>query len=420
MDRRIQEAISNLDVGHLTEIFVSSWQTLGQGEQKALSSCLVRAVLASSDFVKVALNKVNHSTYHAALQVIKTALSNLPSFRENAGDNKLREALFEHRVEVEEYREAANILAGYRFDDDESSPYYSTPDIQTDIYVKVAECFLNEDDIVEADTFVNKAGASAQLLSMNNNSANDEGKDKRTENEDNVSFEGHYSIILRYKATYARVLDANRKFLSAAGRYYDLSVLGRLTDIIDSDDLLEFFGRAVTCAILAPSSSHRKRILGMLYNDERVSQLDTVGHFASHSTILTKMYMEQIIRRDHDIITFENTLADHQKAVMGDGLTVFQRALIEHNMVAVSQIYSNIHLSSLAVLLSLSPEKAENVACKMILDGSLVASIDQVDGMLYFDGNDEKRVEKLLEWDSAISSFCTQINFVVDSIRQKT
>lgn len=420
MDHRIQEAIANLDVVRLTETFLSSWQTLGQGEQKALSSCFVRTVLASSDFLKIALNKSNDLTYHSALQVFKIALSNLPSFIENAGDNKLREAIFEHLVELEEFREAANILAGYRFDDDENSPYYSTPDIQTDIYVKVAECFLNEDDIVEADTFVSKAGASAQLLSTINNKVNDQGRDKNTESEDSVSFEGHYSIILRYKSTYARVLDANRKFLAAAGRYYDLSVLGRLTDMIDADDLLEFFGRAVTCAILAPSSSHRKRILGMLYNDERVSQLDTIGHFASHSSILTKMYMEQIIRRDHDMITFENSLADHQKAVMGDGLTIFQRAIIEHNMVAVSRIYSNIHLASLAVLLNLSPEKTEKVACKMILDGSLVASIDQVDGMLYFDQNEEKHGEKLLEWDSAISGFCTQINYVVDSIRQKT
>mmetsp|Transcript_8407 Transcript_8407/g.15869 ORF Transcript_8407/g.15869 Transcript_8407/m.15869 type:complete len:421 (-) Transcript_8407:85-1347(-) len=420
MENQIQEAISKLDVGRLAELFSVSWQTLGQSEQKALSSSFVRAVLASSDFVKVALNTANAGTYHAALQIFKTALSNLPSFIENAGDNKLREALFEHLVELEEYREAANFLAGYRFVDDESSPYYSTPDIQTDIYVKVAECFLNEDDIVEADTFVNKAGASAQLLSVNNQNASYQDSEKRTENDDIVSVEGHFPIILRYKSTYARVLDANRKFLAASGRYYDLSVLGRLTDIIDSDDLLEFFGRAVTCAILAPSSSHRKRILGMLYNDGRLSQLDTIGHFAGHSTILTKMYMEQIIRRDHDIMTFENSLADHQKAVMGDGLTIVQRALIEHNMVAVSRIYSNITLSSLAVLLSLSPKKTEKVACKMILDGSLVASIDQVEGMLYFDRNEEKRGEKLLEWDLAIGSFCSQINLVVDFIRQKT
>lgn len=31
------------------------------------------------------------------------------------------------------------------------------------------------------------------------------------------------ALLLRYRATYARVLDANRKFVEAAMRYYDLS-----------------------------------------------------------------------------------------------------------------------------------------------------------------------------------------------------
>lgn len=32
-----------------------------------------------------------------------------------------------------------------------------------------------------------------------------------------------YWVQLRYRVTYARVLDANRKFLEAAMRYYELS-----------------------------------------------------------------------------------------------------------------------------------------------------------------------------------------------------
>lgn len=31
------------------------------------------------------------------------------------------------------------------------------------------------------------------------------------------------SLILRYRVTYARVMDANRKFLEAAIRYYEIS-----------------------------------------------------------------------------------------------------------------------------------------------------------------------------------------------------
>jgi COP9 signalosome complex subunit 4 len=217
---------------------------------------------------------------------------------------------------------------------------------------------------------------------------------------------------------YARILDKNRKFLSAASRYYDLSALGNETDIIDADDLLEFLGRAATCAILAPSSTQRQRILGMVYNDERLGQLDYLSHFATHSSILSKMYRAQVIRRDMDLTQFEDSLANHQKAIMGDGLTIFQRALIEHNMVAASQIYSSIYFTALGQLLGLSKEKTEKVASKMILDGSLKACIDQVDGILCFDAQEDSHVKKLMEWDGAITSFCMQMNSVVDQVRQ--
>lgn len=406
MDHRIQEAIKTNNVVQLHDFFSSSWLSLGQGEQKSLSACFIRAVLSSHDFLSVALNRDDDSSYHSSIRMFKNVLSNLPPSVENAGDNKLREMLSEHLLELEEYGEAAIILSGYRFEDDEFSPYYSTPDIKTDIYVKVAECFLHEDDIVEADAFVTKAGASAQALSMMN-----------MDDPNGLSTQ-HLTIILRYKSTYARILDANRKFLSAASRYYDLSVQGSLTDIIDGDDLLEFFGRAITCAILAPSCSQRQRMLGTLYKDERLPQLESNSQYATHSSILSKMYMEQIIRRDRELVIFENALADHQKAIMSDGLTIFQRALMEHNIVAASRIYSNIYLSSLAELLSISLEKTEKAASKMILEGFLMASIDQVDGILYFEKYGEKYGESLVEWDGAIEGFCLQLNAVVDSIRQ--
>ena len=70
---------------------------------------------------------------------------------------------------------------------------------------------------------------------------------------------------------------------------------------------------------------------------------------------------------------------------MSDGLTIMERALIEHNMVAIGQLYSTIYISALGQLLGVSSDRAENIASKMILDGSLIGSIDQVvDGILTF------------------------------------
>ena len=205
----------------------------------------------------------------------------------------------------------------------------------------------------------------------------------------------------------------------AAGRYYDLSQSAgkyhRHHWFIDTDDLVEFLGRAATCAILAPSGSQRHRILGLVYKDDRLSQLDSISHFSTHSSILSKMDKAQVIKRDNDLVQFEESLAEHQKALMSDGLTIMERALIEHNMVAIGQLYSTIYISALGQLLGVSSDRAENIASKMILDGSLIGSIDQVDGILTFGELDRS---ELVAWDEAITSFCTQLNGVTDAARQ--
>jgi COP9 signalosome complex subunit 4 len=92
---------------------------------------------------------------------------------------------------------------------------------------------------VEADSAVTKAGSVVESIQ---------------------NPEQHVALILRYKSTYARVLDSNRKFLQAASRYHDLSQSS--TDLIRSEDLLNMLGRAATCAILAPSGPQRQRVLG--------------------------------------------------------------------------------------------------------------------------------------------------------------
>jgi COP9 signalosome complex subunit 4 len=418
METTVQEALSSCNLGKLHEIFTSaSFQSLGQAEQKNLCSIVVKAAVEpSSSILNDAFSSTGDSeNYDKYVDLFKVVLSQLPTALENAADNILRSKLFDLLVDGEDYREAAQFLSGYRFDDDdESSVYFSKPEEKADVYVKIAECFLHEDEIVEADTFVTKAGASVQALSMQNNGMNNSSMD----NEDPAINNDHLALILRYKSTYARVLDANRKFLSAASRYYDLASLGSQTDIIDADDLLEFLGRACTCAILAPSSAQRQRILGLVYNDDRLEQLDSIDHFSTHSRILSKMYMEQVIRRDQDLEAFENSLADHQKALMSDSLTIFQRALIEHNMVAVSQVYSSIYFTALGQLLGLSAEKTEKIAREKIANGSLKACIDQVDGILSFDDDFDIHARKLVQWDGAITSFCMQLNSVVDSVRQ--
>lgn len=278
--------------------------------------------------------------------------------------------------------------------------------------MKVAECFLEEDETVEADGAVTKAGTVVESI---------------------TNPEQHMPLILRYKSTYARVLDANRKFLQASSRYHDLSQSA--TDVIDADDLLIMLGRAATCAILAPSGNQRQRILALvsipadknktcwrrhtshtLYpqqvcKDTRLSQLDLIPSFETHAVIVRKMYTNQIIRPE-ELVKFGESLADHQKAIMGDGLTIMERAVIEHNMVAVSKLFVSIYMTELGKILGVKADKAEKVAADMIMDGSLNGSIDQVDGLLEF--VEEESQQSI--WDRSIASFCTGLNQATEGL----
>jgi COP9 signalosome complex subunit 4 len=62
---------------------------------------------------------------------------------------------------------------------------------------------------------------------------------------------------------------------------------------------------------------------------------------------------------------------------------------MEHNLLASSKIYNNITFRGLGALLDLTPGAAETMARKMIEQGRLRGSIDQVDKLIWFDGGRE-------------------------------
>ena len=74
-----------------------------------------------------------------------------------------------------------------------------------------------------------------------------------------------------------------------------------------------------------------------MFKDERLKDLEAVDGFATHATVLAKMHRKQILRRA-ELKGFVDGLAEHQQALMGDGLTFPQRAIIEHNMAAAIKV----------------------------------------------------------------------------------
>jgi COP9 signalosome complex subunit 4 len=305
------------------------------------------------------------------------------------------------------------------------------------VYITIAECCLQEGgDTVQADAFVTKAGAIVQQDLTFSGSTTD-----TTSSTSSSSSAEHRSLLLRYKYTYARILDANRKFLQAALRYYELSQLQ--DSEVDEEELVLLLGRAATCAILSPAGTQKQRILGLLYKDPRLSTLHSMDQFSTHSIIVRKMYTNQILLlkggvpqgpcdNDHHSVSFssrsvliskfqESLTEHHQQALTADGnSSIVERAFMEHNILAVGKVYSNIFITDLSYILGMAhdPWMTEKLVSMMIVEGRLHASIDQVDGVLTFNGdkNDVEGASEATAWDDAITNFCIQLNKTSEDI----
>mmetsp|Transcript_9843 Transcript_9843/g.16223 ORF Transcript_9843/g.16223 Transcript_9843/m.16223 type:complete len:403 (+) Transcript_9843:80-1288(+) len=312
-----------------------------------------------------------------------TCMKQHPSSFDEA-DYILRDALFDYNIGCEDYVEAAQTLAGVNL---ESTTRVFSAQEKVDIYIKCAEAVLEADEAIDAEIYVNKASALV-------NSVDD------------------WAIQLRFRVTYARVMDANRKFLEAAIRYSELSSTTN-TNVVQ-DDLLELLGKAVTCAILGKTGQQRSRVLGLLVKDDRLSSLDHNPKYSSHSNVLTKMYKEQLIKKS-ELDVFQASLMPHQQATASDGYTILEKAVMEHNMMAMGKIYDNITFEEAAKLLSMAPEQAEKVAGAMITEGRLAASIDQTEDLLIFEGQNDSSTG----WDQGIERVCKEISDFADSIPQK-
>jgi len=205
----------------------------------------------------------------------------------------------------------------------------------------------------------------------------------------------------------ARCRDFQRKYLPAALLYLELSQNLYGLDI-DEKDIMATVENAVTCAILAEAGPPRSRVLAMLYSDERSKQL-------ANFQLLEKMFKERIVRAG-EVEAFAQILKPHHKAEGKGGRTVLQNAIIEHNMLAASKIYNNIKFDQLGVLLSIGAKEAESLAATMIEGRRMKAVIDQVEGLVEFQG----ATAGLDVWDAQIRDVCSVVNSLVDSITTKS
>lgn len=291
------------------------------------------------------------------------------SFEEQVG--LIRQKLAMIYEKEQNWREAASILVGIPL---ETAQKQYTNDYKLETYLKVARLYLEDEDPVQAEAYINRAS----LLQAESSSE---------------------ELQIHYKACYARVLDFRRKFIEAAQRYNELSY----KTVIAEAERMTALRNALICTILASAGQQRSRMLATLFKDERCQQLPAYG-------ILEKMYLDRIIRSS-ELHDFSDMLQTHQKAQTADGSTILDRAVIEHNLLSASKLYNNISFDELGTLLEIPARKAEKIASQMITEGRMNGCIDQIDSIVHFEAQ-----EALPSWDKQIQSLCFQVNSIIEKI----
>lgn len=64
--------------------------------------------------------------------------------------------------------------------------------------------------------------------------------------------------------------------------------------------------------------------------------------------------------------------------------SILIEAMIDHNILSISKLYSTIKIESLGSMLNIEPRKAESKTGKMISEGLIEGSINQITGFIYF------------------------------------
>jgi len=154
-------------------------------------------------------------------------------------DANLKDCLCDLYVDAEEYLKAASILADINLERGSFDALYKAT-----INVRIAELFADDSigDVHKADTFIKKARQVIKQVDA-------------------------LPILLRYRATQAKIYDLKKEFLHAANEYYRITT-DKTAKKIQDDDIKGLLAKSLTCAVLGKVGPQRSRMLGK-YTDER-------------------------------------------------------------------------------------------------------------------------------------------------------
>lgn len=102
------------------------------------------------------------------------------------------------------------------------------------------------------------------------------------------------------------------------------------------------------------------------------------------------------------------------------GSTVLDKAVLEHNLLAVSRIYANITFENLGKLLGVGSDRAESYASGMIESNRLSGSIDQIAGIIHFNSKEpgDPKLDLRL-WDKNVQGLAEEVEKVTTMLQRE-
>jgi COP9 signalosome complex subunit 4 len=354
-------------------------QSLGVVSTRSLLSAFINTIkqLGNDDM-----------TIDVGNRTLTVLASQPPSFLDASAT--IRELVASAHENNDDFLDAAKALAEIPLD---SSQRKVSDEEKAQVWIRIVRNYLEVDDSTAAETYINKLKNIMHTIS-------------------------NPDLNLHFGLSQARIQDAKREFLSASQRYHEIS----FSPAIAEEERLHTLSMAVKCAILAPAGPMRSRTLGRLYKDERSAQLPEFG-------ILEKMFLDRLLSSE-EVDKFAEGLQQHQLATTSDGSTVLRKAVVEHNLLGASRLYSNIRFEALGSLLGLDAEKAEDTTARMIEQGRLVGRMDQLEGIVWFEGGEasgEKgsgRAEAVIgkemrRWDANVQNLAEEVENVTNVIQKE-
>lgn len=304
-------------------------------------------------------------------------------------DTQIKEILADAHEENNDFKKSAQTLQSITLD---STQKALTSDDKAKVWIRIVRCYLEEDDPTSAFSHLNKVKNVIHSV-----------QDKSTK--------------LMFQLSQARIYDSQRAFLDAAQAYYTLS----LETVVDEEERLQALSSAIVCAVLAPAGPLRAKMLAKLYKDERANQVEEFG-------ILEKMFLDRLLSPT-EIKAFGEKLQPHHLARTADGSTVLDKAVLEHNLLGASKLYNNIGIDQLGELLGIDADKAEDYAAKMLEQGRLAGYIDQIDRLIFFEGEGSgqrktghaERImgKELRKWDANVQGLAEEVEKVTSMIQNQ-